>query len=113
MKSFFRYIALGAILSGLSGCATAGRQFEFSGPESITPGKTTKAEILSQYGEPFRVGYDNGTLKWTYGYYKYRVFGQTDTKDLVVSFDRSGSVKDYTYSTSLEEEKRRILSEKK
>jgi hypothetical protein len=94
---------------GIWSCATVGNSFNFKGPESIVIGKTTKEEILKQYGEPFRVGYDDGELKWTYGFYKYRLFGSSDTKDLDLTFDKSGYVKNYTYATSLDEEKKDLL----
>jgi outer membrane protein assembly factor BamE (lipoprotein component of BamABCDE complex) len=92
----------------LSSCATVGQPFVFSGPDSIQAGKTTRAEISERYGEPFRAGYDSGNLKWTYGYYKYRLFGDSDTKDLDVTFDKNGVVKSYTYSTSVPDEKKSL-----
>lgn len=92
----------------VTGCATVGSQFSFTGPENIAIGKTTRNEILKAYGEPFRVGYDNGNEKWTYGYYKYRLFGDSDTKDLDITFDKSGLVSSYSYSSSLNEDKQKI-----
>ena len=93
----------------LWGCATVGESFEFKGADKLVVGKTTKTEVLKQYGDPFRVGFDSGDLKWTYGFYKYSLFGSSDTKDLAITFDKNGLVKDYTYSTSLEDEKKEIL----
>jgi hypothetical protein len=90
------------------GCATVGKQFQFAGPQSIQVGKTTKDDLVKQYGEPFRVGYDDGDLKWTYGYYKYRLFGDSDTKDLEITFDKSGFVRKYSYATSIEDEKKTL-----
>jgi hypothetical protein len=98
------------LLGGISGCATVGAPFDFKGSDSLVIGKTVKADVLRQYGEPFRVGYDSGNLKWTYGYYKYRLFGSSDTKDLVITFDKKGYVKDYSYSTSLEDEKWKVMN---
>jgi hypothetical protein len=82
------------------GCATVGGNFQFKGPESIQIGKTTKSELMSNYGKPFRVGYDNGDTKWTYGYYQYRIFGSSDTKDLIITFNNKGVVSNYAYSSS-------------
>jgi len=90
------------------GCATVGREFSFKGPDSIVIGQTTRASILKEYGEPFRVGYENGNEKWTYGYYKYRLFGDSDTKDLEITFDKNGIVNSYGYDSSIEEDKRKI-----
>lgn len=90
-----------AILSGmLAGCATVGKPFEFAGPDSIQINRTTKDEVQRTYGDPFRVGYDKGNLKWTYGHYRYSLFGNPTTKDLVITFNRAGIVTDYDYSVS-------------
>jgi hypothetical protein len=70
----------------------------------VVKGKTTKAQVLAMYGDPFRVGFENGDAKWTYGYYHYRLFGETETKDLDISFDRNGVVSSCTYSSSTPEE---------
>lgn len=98
---------------GTWGCATVGESFEFKGADKLVIGKTSKAEVRKQYGDPFRAGFENGDLKWTYGFYKYRLFGSSDTKDLAITFDQNGIVKDYTYSTSIEEEKKELLHSEK
>ena len=67
--------------------------------------------MLRHYGNPFRVGYENGNTKWTYGYYQYKLFGTSETKDLAITFDKSGVVSDYTYSSSEPEEVKRALSQ--
>jgi hypothetical protein len=92
--------ALSFSLLVLSGCATMGSEFSFRGPMTLVKGTTTKAEVLATYGNPFRVGYENGDQKWTYGYYKYKLFGDSMTKDLDVTFDKSGVVSSYSYSSS-------------
>ena len=106
----FAGLLLAAMGLGSFGCASAGNQFTFAGPSTLQIGKTTKAQVLEQYGEPFRAGYDNGNLKWTYGYYKYRLIGDTETKDLVITFDKTGLVKGYDYQTSMKEERQQILN---
>ena len=93
----------------LTGCATVGSQFNFQGPNSISMGETTRNDIVRLYGEPFRAGYNNGGLVWTYGLYTYRLFGPTETKDLQIVFDKKGFVKDYTYATSFNGEKEKLL----
>ncbi len=109
MHSRIKSFLLVSALLGLTSCATVGKPIEFGGPETITVGSTTKNDIYQQYGEPFRVGFDNGNLKWTYGYYKVRMFGDTDTQDLAITFDKKGLVKDYTYSSSVPIEKKKLL----
>lgn len=83
-----------------SRCATVGSQFQFHGSESIVKGETSLSQILATYGDPFRVGYENGNIKWTYGFYHYRLFGDSETKDLDITFDKQGIVSSYSYSSS-------------
>ena len=97
------------LLMFLQGCATVGEPFRFQGTESIVVGKTTQSDVLSRYGKPFRVGYDNGNVKWTYGYYHYKLFGDSETKDLAITFDGSSLVSSYEYSSSDSDEVRRVL----
>ncbi len=94
-----------AILFLISGCATVGSQFYFKNPNEIIIGKTTKIEMMNNYGTPFRVGFDSGKLQWTYGYYKYSLFNDADTKDLTITFDSKGVVTNYIYSSSSAEDK--------
>lgn len=96
------YLLMGILF--LSNCATVGKPFEFKGPSSIINGQTTQSNIIALYGNPFRVGYDNGDLKWTYGYYKYKLIGETETKDLNITFDKKNVVSGYTYSSSVPDE---------
>ena len=104
-----KLLLLLTIVFFLSGCATIGREFTFNGPNQINIGKSSQADIYRLYGKPFRVGYDNGDTMWTYGFYRYSLFGPSNTKDLVIVFDKKSVVKNYTYNSSLEEEKIRIL----
>ena len=108
-KACNRMIGMCGVLALLQGCATMGAPFLFQGPESIVVGKTTQAEVLTQYGKPFRVGFENGDTKWTYGYYRYKLFGTSNTKDLAVTFDKNGVVTDYTYSSSAPDEVSKAL----
>jgi len=89
----------------LSGCVTAGQNFRSGDLSWIVVNKTSQDEIQRALGEPFRVGVDSGSRTWTYGYYRYRLFGQTHTKDLVIEFNREGKVSSYTFNTNFPEEK--------
>ncbi len=108
MKIFF----ILASLLLLSGCATVGKEFDFFGPSEIKIGQTTKANIVSRFGKPFRVGYDNGQTQWTYAHYKYSLFSEAETKDLIIRFDDKGIVTNYSYNSSLEEDRVKMLVER-
>jgi hypothetical protein len=103
-KNFTFKSLLIILIVGLTGCANIGKPFQFKGPKSIILGKTSKKEIEKDYGDPFRVGYENGKEKWTYGQYQYKVFGDSTTRDLAITFDQNDLVTDYVYSSSEAEE---------
>lgn len=93
--------ALGvSLVLSLFACATIGRDFAASKVYNIQIGKTTQAEILAMFGQPWRVGLEDGKLRWTYGSYHYSVFGETRTKDLVVRFGAKNIVTSYTFNTT-------------
>jgi hypothetical protein len=93
------------LVLGLAGCATIGRDFNATQTGWIRAGETDKTTLLSKLGDPFRVGVDAGDPTWTYGYYRYSLFGESVTKDLVIRFDDAGKVKSFTLNTSFPEEK--------
>ena len=93
------------LLLACQGCATMGRDFNSTSTDWIKAGETDKTTLLSKLGDPFRVGMDAGDPTWTYGWYKYSLFGESVTKDLVIRFDGAGKVKSFTLNTSFPEEK--------
>lgn len=92
----------------VSGCATVGRNFDSTSLGWIETGKTAKSEIMTKLGQPFRVGMDSGDQTWTYGYYRYKLFGTSITKDLIIRFNADGKVRSYTRNTSFPEEKKAL-----
>lgn len=99
----FRHSILGLALLGallFSGCATVGRDFPAYQVPRIKIGETTQTDIRSMFGPPWRVGVEDGTKTWTYGKYRYGLFAETSTQDLVVRFNDDGIVTSYTYNTT-------------
>lgn len=84
----------------VAGCVKVGREFPAEGVSDLQIGKTTKADIRTLFGEPWRVGVEDGSPTWTYGRYEYRVFGDTSTQDLVIRFDAHGIVTGYSFTRS-------------
>ncbi len=103
MTKFTLIIAI-FLMSLITSCANMGRPFKFQGSASIQNGKTTKEDVQKIYGQPFRVGVENGKEKWTYGQYQYRVFGDSTTRDLNITFNEKNIVEDYSYSSSFNDE---------
>ena len=85
-----------------AGCANYNVGYDFPADQvrNIQTGKTSKEEIRRTFGEPWRVGLENGQETWTYGKYRYKGLQETDAKDLVVRFTEQDIVESYTFSTT-------------
>lgn len=81
-------------------CATAGRNFPESAVKEIAIGTTTREEVRSIFGPPWRTGLEDGQETWTYGHYRYRPFQGSESSDLIVRFDDQGRVSSYSYSAT-------------
>lgn len=100
MKNLKGLTAVFMLICLFYGCASVGRQFPVSRVAEITVGKTTKSEIRNIFGVPWRTGVENGAQIWTYAKYKYRVFGETNTEDLIIRFDKEGIVSSFIFNTT-------------
>ena len=94
------FFVLGFLLLTIAGCATVGNKFPVDAVSKIQIGETTKEDISRLFGSPWRTGIEDGIKTWTYGYYRYRLFGETSTTDLVVRFDAEGVVFSYSFNTT-------------
>jgi hypothetical protein len=92
------------IILFLVSCATVGRDFPSDRVSEIQIHQTTRDDIRSIFGPPWRVGIEDGQQTWTYGRYHYRLIGETSTKDLVVRFDKQGIVVSYSFNTTEHQE---------
>ena len=102
MKSFRRLCLVALLTAGITGCGSFGKDFDSDMVKEIQNRQTTKTEILNWFGAPFKEGQENGLEMWTYQYDRYTM-GKTDSKDLVILFDKTGVVKAYRYTSSLDE----------
>ena len=91
--------------AGMLGCATVGAKFPVAPVDDIVIGQTTRADIQRMFGNPWRIGVDDGDTTWTYGHYKYKLFGRARTRDLVLRFDSSGVVSSYSFNTTEHEDR--------
>jgi outer membrane protein assembly factor BamE (lipoprotein component of BamABCDE complex) len=110
-KPFFRHglktLKLGSLLfisslatTLLTGCFTVGQEFSASRVTDIKIGQTHKQDISDMLGRPWRTGLEDGHPTWTYGIYKYSMFGADDTQDLLIRFDNQGVVRSYNFSST-------------
>lgn len=100
LRTTVSFFIVTIILFTSAGCATmdVGKDFPEEQVINIRIGETTKEEIRRIFGEPWRVGLENGQQTWTYGKYSYSGFRETAAKDLVVRFTDKDIVESYSYS---------------
>jgi hypothetical protein len=103
-KGFSGGILLCAILLACAGCMTVGHDFPVDPVSHIQIGKTTKGEVLSLFGQPWRTGIENGMKTWTYGLYRYCLFGESRTRDLVLRFDKDDMVASFSFNSNYPED---------
>ncbi len=93
-------LTLAALVWVPAGCATVGRAFPVESVSRIRMNETTQDEVRALFGPPWRTGIEDGRVTWTYGRYRYRLFGEAETTDLVLRFDERGVVVSYTFNTT-------------
>ena len=95
-----KIVWLSAVLLGSSACATVGNEFPPDSASKLVIGKTTRAEVEKELGQPYRTGLDSGDKTSSYLYYRVGLFINAVTKDLTIRFDDHGVVKSYTYNAN-------------
>lgn len=84
----------------VAGCASVGQDFATHKVDQINIGETTRTDIETMFGEPWRTGVEDGKRTWTYGKYRWSAFGDAETTDLVVRFNQDGTVSSYVFNTT-------------
>ena len=97
-RSIYLGLTCGILLS-TAGCVSSGRDFP-SKVDWINKGVTSQAEAQQLLGEPYSVGNSSGRPTWTYGYYKYRLFGKSFIKELKLFWAPGGTVETYSFNSS-------------
>lgn len=95
-----RALGLASCALVLGACLTVGRPFPTDRVGQIQIGQTTRDDVHRMFGEPWRTGLEDGRRTWTYGHYRYKLFGVTETQDLVIRFDPKGTVASYTFNAA-------------
>ncbi len=88
-----------------SGCVTQGKYFP-SETEWVKANQTQQKDVRHLLGDPHFVGSSGGTPTWTYGYYKYRLIGQSSTKELKLYWNPDSTVRNYSFTSSFPEDTR-------
>lgn len=92
--------AMSATVALAAGCATIGAPFAVENVRNLEIGKTSRSDVVQMFGAPWRTGLEDGRETWTYGHYRYSLFGADRTRDLVVRFGADGKVASYTFSST-------------
>lgn len=100
IKRGARALVVAACVLATTACMTVGREFPTSEVGQLQIGKTTRDDVHRIFGEPWRTGIEDGRRTWTYGHYKYKLFGEEETRDLVIRFDAKGVVVSYTFNAA-------------
>jgi hypothetical protein len=104
MSARFAAVLTAALAAVTLSCATIGHRFPPENVARVKIGETTKAQLLGDFGLPYRRGIEDGDSTWTYVYYKVRLFGENlRTRDLYLRFDPEGRVRSYTYNSNLDD----------
>ena len=67
MKLFGLIIA--TVILTFTSCAKIGNEFSSTYVKAIQIGETTQDEIVNMFGQPWRIGLEDGIKIWTYGRY--------------------------------------------
>lgn len=105
-----RFAATTLAIVLFAGCAqlfVVGSDFPSPTRDLIQAGKTTKADLLRFFGEPYQVGIDTGDLTWSWFYGRKHTQGES-TKELTVRFDAKGVVRSYSFRSNLPEDMVRL-----
>ncbi len=89
----------GFLLFGGLHCATSGKEFP-SQTDWIKKNQTRQKDVVSVMGEPYSVGNSGGTPTWTYGYYRYELFGKSTHKELKIYWGPNHVVDHFSFDSS-------------
>ena len=99
MNYIWLVIVVGIILIS-NGCGTVGKSFNTSKVESIVNGITSRSDIKKMFGEPFKIGVQNGQPIWVYEDNYYSIIREGTSKDLIIIFSLDGIVQSYQFMSS-------------
>jgi hypothetical protein len=91
-------VAAVSVLS-LASCVTSGHEFP-SRLDWIQKGKTRQSDVKLVLGDPQFVGSSDGTPAWTYGFYRYRLFSPSYTKEVKFYWNSDKTIQSWSFNSS-------------
>ncbi|MCX6129633.1 MAG: outer membrane protein assembly factor BamE [Proteobacteria bacterium] len=89
-------------------CVTRGRDFS-SDLGWVKKSQTTQNDVTKFLGTPTAVGSTGGVPTWTYGYYDYRLFGESETKEIKFYWNNDGKLQDFSFNSSFPSDRQRLM----
>jgi hypothetical protein len=89
-------------------CVTRGRDFS-SDISWIKKGQTHQTDVTRFLGAPTAVGSTGGVSTWTYGFYDYRLFGESETKELKLYWANDQKIQDFSFNSSFPQDRQRLM----
>lgn len=93
------FLMVGFVCLTINGCVTSGQEFN-SKLDWIQKGKTSQRDVKLVLGNPQFVGFSDGTPAWTYGYYRYRLFSPSFTKEVKFYWNADQTVESWSFNSS-------------
>ncbi len=87
----------------LNACATQGQYFP-SDLKWIKTNTTKESDVRMLLGDPQSVGNSSGIPTWTYGYYRYKLFGKSQVKELKFYWNTDRTVQSFNFNSSFAED---------
>lgn len=103
MKNILSIATAAGLCVSLAGCFSTGKDF-VSETSWIKDNTTRQDDVRRLMGDPFSVGSSSGVPTWTYGYYRYELFGGTFTKELKFYWNKDYTVQNYSFTSSFPED---------
>ena len=97
-----------SVLGLCSSCLTRGNDFS-SHTDWIRVNQSKQTDFAKYLGEPLQVGNASGVATWTYGFYKFKVFGESYTKELKLWWNSDRTVKYFSFNSSFPADKSKLL----
>ena len=93
-------IVVVSIVLVLGGCGAAGKNFNSSKVKGIINGTTTQTDIKKIFGEPFKIGIQNGKPIWIYENHHYSIINKNTSKDLIIILSPDGIVESHQFTSN-------------
>ena len=83
----------------MASCVTNAREFP-SRLDWVQKSRTRQQDVKLVLGDPQFVGSSDGVPAWTYGYYRYRLFGPSYTKEVKFYWNSDRTVQSWSFTSS-------------